>query len=505
MASSSAVIDLSRPTKSGITMCGYTTTSRSGRTGTRVADWALGDLLFSSGTVGSSGAGAPPCFRKDTSWGRPRRDTSRGPAGVSEGPDPLRCAGRHDFGVAGLQGVRPLRGISRGQSPWRPRSPARTGPSVRVRPRGAPDLRGGDLGLVAAIDEVGLAVAEDDGLVHDHLGDVLEGRQVVHDVEQDVLEDRPQAPRAGLAVHGLAGDGPQAVLAQLEVDVLHLEEPRILLRQRVAGLGQDRDQGFLVELLERRDHRQAADELRDQAELDEVLGLDVLEEVGALRPLGGHPHLGGKADAAARAPLFDDLLEAGEGAAADEEDVGRVDLQELLLRVLAAALRRHRGNRALDQLEQRLLHALARDVARDGRVVGLARDLVDLVDVDDAGLGLLDVVVALLQELLDDVLDVLADVARLGEGRRVGDREGGIEEARKGLRQQRLAAAGRPDQEDVALRGPDLVLFVPVALIAGPGLQALVVVVNGDREDLLGAVLPDHVFVEDLADLVRLR
>ena len=57
------------------------------------------------------------------------------------------------------------------------------------------------------------------------------------------------------------------------------------------------------------------------------------------------------------------------------------------------------ADRALDDLEQRLLHALARDVARDRRVVALARDLVDLVDVDDAALRLLDVVVGVLQQL----------------------------------------------------------------------------------------------------------
>ncbi len=148
----------------------------------------------------------------------------------------------------------------------------------------------------------------------------------------------------------------------------------------------------------------------------------------------------------------------GERAAADEQDVGGVDLQELLLRMLAPALRRHRGDGALDELQQRLLHALARDVARDRRVVGLARDLVDLVDVDDAGLRLLDVVVALLQQLLDDVLDVLADVAGLGERRGIGDRERHIQQPRQRLGQQRLAAAGRADQQDVALGELDLVL-----------------------------------------------
>ena len=43
---------------------------------------------------------------------------------------------------------------------------------------------------------------------------------------------------------------------------------------------------------------------------------------------------------------------------------------------------------------------------------GLAGDLVDLVDVDDPGLGLLDVVVRGLDQLQQDVLDVLADASR---------------------------------------------------------------------------------------------
>ena len=83
--------------------------------------------------------------------------------------------------------------------------------------------------------------------------------------------------------------------------------------------------------------------------------------------------------------------------------------------MLAPALGRHVGDRALEDLEQRLLHALARDVAGDGRVLGLARDLVDLVDVDDAALGALHVVVRGLEQAQDDVLHVLADVAGLGE------------------------------------------------------------------------------------------
>jgi hypothetical protein len=63
--------------------------------------------------------------------------------------------------------------------------------------------------------------------------------------------------------------------------------------------------------------------------------------------------------------------------------------------MLAPAMRWHIRGRALHELEQRLLHALARDVADDRRVVGFARNLVDLVDIDDAALCALDVVVRL--------------------------------------------------------------------------------------------------------------
>jgi hypothetical protein len=54
-------------------------------------------------------------------------------------------------------------------------------------------------------------------------------------------------------------------------------------------------------------------------------------------------------------------------------------------------LRRHVGDRPLEDLEERLLDALARHVARDRGVLVLAADLVDLVDVDDALLAFLDV------------------------------------------------------------------------------------------------------------------
>ncbi len=112
-----------------------------------------------------------------------------------------------------------------------------------------------------------------------------------------------------------------------------------------------------------------------------------------------------------------------ERAAADEQDVGGVHRGEFLVRVLASALRRNIGDRAFQNLQQRLLHAFARNIARDGGILVLAADLVDLVDIDDALLALLHVAVGRLQQLEDDVLDILAHVAGFGQGGGIHDGE----------------------------------------------------------------------------------
>jgi len=77
------------------------------------------------------------------------------------------------------------------------------------------------------------------------------------------------------------------------------------------------------------------------------------------------------------------------------------------------------------------------------------------------------------QRGIDDVLNVLADVARLGERRSVAHGEGHVENARQGLGEQRLARAGRADQEDVRLGEFDVIVL-------GLVIEPLVVVVNRD-------------------------
>ena len=167
---------------------------------------------------------------------------------------------------------------------------------------------------------------------------------------------------------------------------------------------------------------------------------------------------------------------------------------ELLFGVLAPALGRDVHHRPFEDLQQRLLHTLARNVARDRRVVALAGDLVDLVDEDDAALGLLDVVVGHLQQPREDALDILAHIPCLGEHRGVHNREGDLQQPGDRAGHQGLARSGGPHEHDVRLVELHLILLRGVE-------QPLVVVVDRHGQVAFGVVLTDDVLVEELLDL----
>src|SRR6202043_956347 len=253
----------------------------------------------------------------------------------------------------------------------------------------------------------------------------------------------------------------------------------------------------LVEILKGGQHGQPPDEFGDEAVLQQILRRDLAEDFAGAAVFR-RDYLSTEADRARPAARRDDLLEPGEGTAAYEQNISGVNLQEFLLRMLAASLRRHRGDGAFHDLQQRLLHALARHVAGNRRIVGLAADLVDFVDIDDTALGALDVIVGRLQQLEDDALDILADIAGFRQRRRISHRERYVQNASERLREQRLARPGRANQEDVGFCQLDVVLL-------GLMVKPLVVIVDGDREHLLGMVLTDHVVIEDLADILRRR
>ena len=86
---------------------------------------------------------------------------------------------------------------------------------------------------------------------------------------------------------------------------------------------------------------QPAYEFRDETVFDEIFRLHVAQRFPDVLAIVLRAHFRAEADAAFFRARTDDLVETVERTAADEQDIRRVDLHELLVRVLAAAVGGH--------------------------------------------------------------------------------------------------------------------------------------------------------------------
>ena len=102
--------------------------------------------------------------------------------------------------------------------------------------------------------------------------------------------------------------------------------------------------------IQRRDHWQPPDDLGDQPKRFEVFRLH-LPQQPISRHLAVFGHLT-EPEPTPPEPLGDDVFEPDERPAADEQDVRRVEGDAWLSRMLIAALRWHRGDRAFEKLQQ---------------------------------------------------------------------------------------------------------------------------------------------------------
>ena len=193
--------------------------------------------------------------------------------------------------------------------------------------------------------------------IHDYALGSLYRRYIVHHVHHQGLDYRPEPTRAGIARDSLVRDSLDGPLLEHELDLVEAHRFLVLTQNRVLRLRDDPLEILAGEILERDLDGQSSDELGDHPEFDEIVGMELREKrLYVLRAPG--LDIGPEAERVLGDAALDDLVEAHEGAAADEQDIGGIDAEILLLGMLAAALGRNVGERALDDLEESLLDAL---------------------------------------------------------------------------------------------------------------------------------------------------
>ena len=96
------------------------------------------------------------------------------------------------------------------------------------------------------------------------------------------------------------------------------------------------------------------------------------------------------------------------------------------MRMLPTTLGRNGGFGSFNDLQKGLLDALTRDIPGDRSVLTFASDLVNLINVDDAAFGLLNVAIRGLNELEKDILNILTHISCLCQRGRIDNAEGNI-------------------------------------------------------------------------------
>ncbi len=202
--------------------------------------------------------------------------------------------------------------------------------------------------------------------------------------------------------------------------------------------------------IERTDHRQASDEFGNHSKGEQVFRFHMAD--GLLSQCFLHfERRAAKAHHFLADAFLNDFVESDECATANEKNFLGIDLDIFLMRMFAAALRWNVAHAAFQNFQERLLHSFAGNIACDAHVIGLAADLVDLVNVNDADLRSFHVVIGILKQSQNDVFDVFADVAGFGQRSRVGNAEWHVQDSGQRFGQQRLPGARWSNEQNVAL------------------------------------------------------
>ena len=126
-------------------------------------------------------------------------------------------------------------------------------------------------------------------------------------------------------------------VGELKVHSIHVKQFLVLPDQRVPGLEKDLHQLVLAQVLDGHHDRQTSDKFRDHPKLVQVFGRHLLQQIILRLICLLRGNLRHEPDLPASDAPADRLIEPDERAAADEKNIGRVDLRVLLLGMLPPA------------------------------------------------------------------------------------------------------------------------------------------------------------------------
>ena len=199
--------------------------------------------------------------------------------------------------------------------------------------------------------------------------------------------------------------------------------------------------------------------------------------------------------------ISNNLIQANKSATTDEQDIGGINVNKLLLRVLTASCWRNTSNRTLKNLQKCLLNAFTGDITSNREVLGLASNLINLIDVDNTYLSALNIAICGSNELKQDILDIFTNVTSLGKGGCVSNGKRNLKKTSKCLSKQGFTSTGWAQEQDVGLCNLNILLAFLRLIVARK--NTTIVVVHRYRHSTLCVFLTHYVLRQLIVNLMR--
>ena len=189
---------------------------------------------------------------------------------------------------------------------------------------------------------------------------------------------------------------------------------------------------------------------------------------------------------------LDNLIQTFKCSTTDKEDIRCINLNQFLMWMLSSALWRYISNRTFQNLQQCLLHTLARYITGNGWILGFSGNLVDLINVDNAILCTLDVSICCLNDLQKNILYIFSDISRLCQSCCISNGKWHIQYLRQRLCQKCLTTSGRSQHQNITLIQFHAQIFL--------SHNTFIVIIHRYRENLFCLFLTDHILIKKCFD-----
>ena len=193
--------------------------------------------------------------------------------------------------------------------------------------------------------------------------------------------------------------------------------------------------------------------------------------------------------------FLDDVLQIRESAATDKQNITCIYRYKRHHRIFAVCSYRDFHFTSLKKFQHSLLHSLTTDISLIG--ILFLRDLIDLINENNAMFCTLHIIVCRRQQLGNNTLYIITDISGFCKRRCISDSKRYIKKFRECLYKIGLTASGRSDHQHVGLLDFDLIHSVR--------RHTLIMIVNSHRHYFLSLVLTDHILVKSFFDFMWSR